>query len=451
MDSIQQQFADIVATNEGKFVEDLGQVKISLSTPLEAQGFYDALKRTKGVQELIIYPRWDATKSDIQQLCDTVFESNVSILTVDGHSFNSPASDALNRGSRFDPFIQMIARGKLQSFTIKDCPRFLDRVTDIAYPVIPTLRALHLDLYPTKESKSAMQRVTNLFRRFPNLIEATVICSDIDETFEVLPIQQLSQLSVLHFQYQEYGFKATLQLLNGTVWHVDTQFGHVPKLACSGFLREFKMTHDTMLLPDVKRLLGANMGLAKLHLEMTEDHFEYIFLIDTLMLKRYSPLLVVMGNGCGRRTKMKFWNAAKVPPPESIGKWIQLPHSMVHVQGWHYTRYNFQQINSNMGMFLSGLEEMAHDAEAVILDLDMSLLTEAGIRPLQKAMICLRPNNCIVRFKKFKSEWAHCYDFDPMCWSRLNWLTVSGEDMATWLQRPGPAFKRELMPSLQLL
>ncbi|KAG0245976.1 hypothetical protein BG011_002610, partial [Mortierella polycephala] len=343
MDSIQQRFADIVTTNKGKFIEGLGQVKIELSTPLTAQGFYDALKRTKGVQELTIMLKWDATKSDIQQLCDTIFESNVSILTVNAYFFDGPASDVLNHSSRFDPFIQMIARGKLQSFTIKDCRRFFDQISDTASPVIPTLRALHLYtkrqatghlvsghlvLGSLMESKFTMQRIANLFRRFPNLIEATVACLDIDEMFEVLPIQQLPQLSVLHLQRPERNNKATLQLLNGTVRHMDMQFGYIPKLAYSGSLREFEMYQDIMPLPDLKYLLGANMGLTKLRLWVPEDPLECISLISSLMSTRSSPLLVVIDNVYGFSTKMEFWNAAKVPPPESTGKWIQLPHSM---------------------------------------------------------------------------------------------------------------------------
>ncbi|KAG0246504.1 hypothetical protein BG011_002413, partial [Mortierella polycephala] len=418
MDSIQRRFSDIVTANYGKFVGDLGQVTVQLSTPLTAQEFYDALKRTKGVHELIIILKWDATKSDIQQLCDTIFESNVSILTVNGEYFDSPASDVLSRGSRFDPFIQMISRGKLQSFTIMECRRFLDRITDIAYPVIPTLRALHLDYsmvhyVKEKESKSAMQRAVNLFGRFPNLIEATVACSDVDEMFEFLSIQQLPQLSALHLQCPGYVKKVTLQLLNGTVWHVDMQFGYIPKLAYLGSLQEFGMVQDIIPLPDLKRLLGANMGLTKLHLKMPKDPFECIFLIDTLMSTRSSPLLAVMNTRWDRDTKMEFWNAAKVPPPGSTGKWIQLPHSMVHIQEWRNMRCTFQQMNSNIEIILSGLEEMAHDAGEVKLDLDMSLLTEAGIRVFQKAMASLRPRECSVIFKEYKQELAHCYDFDP--------------------------------------
>ncbi|KAF9195140.1 hypothetical protein BGZ51_004567 [Haplosporangium sp. Z 767] len=452
MNSIQRRFADIVTTNKGKFMEELGQVEIYLSTPLAALEFYEALKRTKGVHELTIYPKWDATKSEIQQLCDTILESNVSILTVNGYYFDSPSSDVLNRGSRFDPFIQMIARGKLQSFTIKDCLRFFDRISDIASPVVPTLRTLHLDSrYLVKESKSTRQKVANLFRRFPNLIEATVTCSDIDEMLELLPIQQLSQLSALHLQRQGYYNKATLLLLNGTVKHVDMWLGYIPKLAYSGFLRELEMVQDIMPLPELERLLGANTGLAKLRLKMPQDPFEYIFMIGFLMSTRCSPLLVTLDDLQSHSIKMEFWMSAKAPPAESTGKWIQLPHSMVHFQEWRYTRYNFQQFNSNVEIILSGLKEIAHDADEVILDLDMSLLTESRIRALQKAMTSLRPKECHVVFKKYKQEWAHCYDFDPVCWSRLEALTMSGEDMATWLLRHGSVYQRELMPSLQVL
>ncbi|KAG0247230.1 hypothetical protein BG011_001835 [Mortierella polycephala] len=346
----------------------------------------------------------------------------------------------------------MITRGKLQSFTIKHCRRFFGHISDIASPVISNLRALHLDYYTQeKESKSKRQRIASFFQWFPNLIEATVTCSDIDKLLELFPIQQLHQLSVLHLRYQGYINKATLLLLNGTVKYVDMRSGYIPKLVYSGFLREFRMVYNIIPLPDLKRLLGTSMGLTKLHLKMPDNPFEYIFLIDTLMSTRISPLVVTMNNRGGRDTKMEFWDAAKIPPPESIGKWIQLPHSMVHVQGWHYKWYKFQQINSNVGMFLSGVEEMAHDASGVELDFDMSLLTEAGIKVFQKAMASLRPWECSVIFKEYKQEWAHCYDFDPMCWSRLSKLTVSGEDMVIWLQRPGSAFKRELMPSLRLL
>ncbi|KAG0258579.1 hypothetical protein BG011_003208 [Mortierella polycephala] len=122
-------------TKPGNFFEYI----FLIGTLIPAQEFYDALKRTNCVQELVIKPLWDSAKSDIQQLCDAILESNVSILIVDGYYFDSPVSDSLNHGSRFDPFIQLLASDRLQSLAIRDFNRFLDRISDIALPAIPTL------------------------------------------------------------------------------------------------------------------------------------------------------------------------------------------------------------------------------------------------------------------------------------------------------------------------
>ncbi|KAF9185741.1 hypothetical protein BGZ51_002475 [Haplosporangium sp. Z 767] len=447
VDSIQRRFADIVDKNRGEFKQDLGQVTISLSTPLTAQEFYEALKRTKGVNELTINPLWDATKSDIQQLCDAILESNVSILGIGGRCFDGPTSDFFKRSSRFDPFIQLLASGKLQSFTIKDCPRFMDRISNIASPVALKLRVLNLCYhYSAKEFKTVRQKIVDLLQQIPSLTEATVGCLDIDEMFALLPIQQLRQLPVLHLQQMRYSNKATLVLSNGVVKHMDLRADNVPELAYFGFLRQFEMVAGEISLTDLERLLGANMGLTTLRLK-AENLFEYIFLIDTLMPTRCDPLLVIFKNNKDQFVKMKFWDTTKVPPAEPKGKWIQLAHSMVHVREWGHTSYNFRHINSDAAVFLSQLEEMIDGENTVLLDLDISSLTTAGIKAVRKTMTYLRPEVCHMVFKRFKQEWAHCYDFDSICWSRLLKLEVSGEDMAIWLQKPGSASQRGLMRS----
>ncbi|KAG0256766.1 hypothetical protein BG011_004314 [Mortierella polycephala] len=447
MDSIQPRFAEIVASNKGKFMERLGQVTISLSTPLKAQEFYNALKRAKGVHELIINPLWDATKSDIQQLCDAIFKSNVSLLDVGGTYFDGPNLDVFNRGSRFDPFIQLLASGKLQSFTIKNCPRFLDRISGIASPVAPNLLALNLYYHYSAKELKTVKQIVDLLQQIPSLTEATVGCLDIDEMFALLPLQQLQQLPVLHLQHMRFFNKVTLVLSNGTIKHMDLKADNVPELAYFGFLRQFEMVARIISLTDLERLLGTNMGLTKLRLMKAENFFEYIFLIDTLMPTRCNSLQVILKGIKPQFIKMEFWDTAKVPLLKSTGKWIQLAHSVVHVQEWAHTSYNFQQVNSDTAVFLSQLEEMTDGENIVLLDLDISSLTAVGIKAMRRTMTYLRPRVCHVAFKRYKQEWAHCYDFDPMCWSKLLKLKVSGEDMAIWLQSPGSAFRRGLMRS----
>ncbi|KAG0256770.1 hypothetical protein BG011_004318 [Mortierella polycephala] len=457
MELANKRFAEIVNANGGRFREDLGRVEIKLSTHLTAQEFYDALKRVKGVHELVIEITWDAIKWDIQQLCNVITESNVSILTVDGKNFHRPPSDLFHRKSRFDPFIHLLAKGKLQSFTIKNCPRFLDRISGATYQTLPTLRALHLDYGDVRmESYSAIHKIVNLLQRSPNLTEATVGCSDLDKMFTYLqePIQHLPRLVSLKL-IQEQGVKEVAVTFSETkTRHMDIKVKKkVPKLAYSGHVRRIKIGSKKPSIPDVRRILIANQNLTRLDLKTSENHFKYIFLIDSMMPKRCHPLLVVIAEPLiySRPIKLEFWNATKVQPTDSVGKWIPWHNSMIHVQEWCRNLYNFEHVNKDAAVFLSLLAEMVCDADEVKLDLDLASLSDTGIRAMLKAMTYLKPKGCRMVCKEYREELAYCYDFDPACWSRLRVLEVSGKDIATWLHRPASGFQRESMPLLERL
>ncbi|KAG0248241.1 hypothetical protein BG011_000295, partial [Mortierella polycephala] len=310
-------FAEIVALNNGNFTEDFRRVEVTLSTPSTALAFYDALKQTKGMQELTVRPVWDPTKLDIQQFCDTILESDVSILTVDGSHFDSPTVDVFNRSSRFDPFIQLLAAGKLQAFTVKDCPRFLDRISSAVPQSVSTLRALHLDCSDIeKESKAMKQKTVSLLQRFPNLAEATLGCLDLDEMFTYLleHLDGLPKLAVLKLIQYRTSQEATVMLSDGMAVHVDLVVQDLPKMAFSGHLRQLDMRSAIIPLPDVKHLVYTNKGLTKLVLKTPENYFNDILLFDTLMPGRPKPLLVAIAETCSEPLlQVEFWNATKEP------------------------------------------------------------------------------------------------------------------------------------------
>ncbi|KAG0256771.1 hypothetical protein BG011_004319 [Mortierella polycephala] len=417
-------FMGIVAANDGEFMEDLGRVEIKLRTPLTAQVFYDALNRTKGVHELTIKLAWDATKRDIQQLCNAILESNVSILTVDGGHFGSPALDVINRSSRFDPFLQLMASGKLQSFTIRNCPRFLDRIFSITAQAVHNLRGLHLESeVKEKESKPQIQKTMRFLQRFPNLTTLSVSCWNVDEMFAYLQesIQQLPQLSVLRLLPSRTSHEARITLSSGKVEFMDLKANVIPELAYSGFLRECTVFSKSFALPDIRRLLDDNKNLVKLGLIKPRNYLEHIFLIDTLIPTRLNPLLVVFVELYkeSRLIQMEFWNSEKVPPIESTGKWIKLSYSMIHIQEWFPPYYNFRYLDTDKAVFLSGLEELAVDADEVELNLDNSSLAGARIRTMQKAITCSRPKECHAVLKGFRQEWMHCHYSESVYWSKL--------------------------------
>ncbi|KAF9202921.1 hypothetical protein BGZ59_001909 [Podila verticillata] len=84
-----QKLRDVVKLAQGDFDEQLGRIKITLTSSFAAAEFYNALSNAKGVLELVMDMGWNCTNSDLDVLEEALKKSRVSILGLDLRQFRA--------------------------------------------------------------------------------------------------------------------------------------------------------------------------------------------------------------------------------------------------------------------------------------------------------------------------------------------------------------------------
>ncbi|KAG0287248.1 hypothetical protein BGZ96_008816, partial [Linnemannia gamsii] len=124
-----QKLHDVVELAEGEFDEHLGRIKIVLRSRIAAAEFYDTVRKAKGVLELIIDWGWECTRSDLEELEESLKQSSVSILQLDLRRFRtSLSSKLLSTSTQFDPILRIRGLSSMKVLHIsisKECVKFL--------------------------------------------------------------------------------------------------------------------------------------------------------------------------------------------------------------------------------------------------------------------------------------------------------------------------------------
>ncbi|KAK3821127.1 MAG: hypothetical protein J3Q66DRAFT_148131 [Benniella sp.] len=144
---------NLVITNYGTFIEETGKIIIHLNTDIIARQFYEAMVEARGVHELEIKLKWDATLDDLRELSSAVTRANVVRLTVDGTFFKSPTIDFVNRGRRFDPVLKLASNARIQYLELIGLEDFFTRVTKYTLPA-PKLRVFSIEWKSPLEEKA---------------------------------------------------------------------------------------------------------------------------------------------------------------------------------------------------------------------------------------------------------------------------------------------------------
>ncbi|KAG0371863.1 hypothetical protein BGX24_001070, partial [Mortierella sp. AD032] len=79
----QQAFVTAVELNAGHYDPHLGKVTVRLGSKIQAAGFFDALIKARGVDELVVMFDWEGTTSDLEAFSDTL-KSTTVVPGVDG-------------------------------------------------------------------------------------------------------------------------------------------------------------------------------------------------------------------------------------------------------------------------------------------------------------------------------------------------------------------------------
>jgi hypothetical protein len=113
---------DAVDDIEGSFDENAGCVSVCLPSRREAEMFYLALEKAKGVCDLNIGFKWNTTHQDFKRLRDTLAKTNIGVLELDLGDEGSLGSDCLNLTKCHDHVFDIMRHPTIQSVTIVRTP-----------------------------------------------------------------------------------------------------------------------------------------------------------------------------------------------------------------------------------------------------------------------------------------------------------------------------------------
>ncbi|KAG0326124.1 hypothetical protein BGZ99_010102 [Dissophora globulifera] len=144
-DSAMQQLREFVEIVNGEFIKEEGKITVAIGSKSSAKQFYSALLNARGIQELNIVLKWDPTLEDLRTFADAITKANIMRLTFNGKWCVGPALDVVNGGRRFNPLIQLMSNGRIQSLEILDLNNFFQRITSSHFAPSSHLRVLSID------------------------------------------------------------------------------------------------------------------------------------------------------------------------------------------------------------------------------------------------------------------------------------------------------------------
>ncbi|KAF9344445.1 hypothetical protein BGX26_004362 [Mortierella sp. AD094] len=195
---------DFVESIEGTFVEEIGKVTIKIDSPSQAKILYGVLVKARGIQELDIKLNWDATMDDIRTFVACISEANIRNITLDGRNFDGPTMDIHRRRRRFEPIVQLMSTGRIQSLRLKNFVRFFDRVTSPDLKVATQLRVLSLGIVNIEKEETSKSVLTMMLDNCSNL-----------QTLELETLEEPRYLT--KFAMDKYGESFRLEAANAKV------------------------------------------------------------------------------------------------------------------------------------------------------------------------------------------------------------------------------------------
>ncbi|KAG0231361.1 hypothetical protein B0O80DRAFT_444388 [Mortierella sp. GBAus27b] len=285
------QLKNLVESNRGTYIEGKGSIEIEVGSKALAKELYEAMTKARGVHELAITLQWNATMKDFRKLADAATQANIVDLALDGSHFKGgPVFDFFNRRRRYDPILQLMSNGRIQTLELKNFGDFFMRVSNSPLVEAPRLRVLSIDtLLPLKE-KAPKSVIKNILEKSPFLTELTVRSSnigatlnDFEEMAESLP--NLRSITVL-------GPNATVVvgLSKGEVLTTDAAFP-VPcqdNAEHQEFLRMGYLTHLKIAFGDgestatqLEDVIRRNPKLSTIHINCPPEKFLAIIEVVT--------------------------------------------------------------------------------------------------------------------------------------------------------------------------
>ncbi|KAK3822731.1 MAG: hypothetical protein J3Q66DRAFT_385282, partial [Benniella sp.] len=226
---------EIVEVNHGQFMEETGKVIILLESPTVAKQFYDVMVKARGIQELEITLKWDATMDELKALAKAVTNANITLVKIDGRFLRGTASrlDARNRDRRYGPLLQLAMNGRIQSLQLVQFENFFAHVDNSSFTTkAPRLRVFTLETEISFIRGLSDSFITTILDTFPSLTQLDL---QLDRRFRVdVVIQEILYRLVRLERLSLNCGRFSIQVLvsKGVIQSASMRFQHVAEL-CS--------------------------------------------------------------------------------------------------------------------------------------------------------------------------------------------------------------------------
>ncbi|KAG0199186.1 hypothetical protein BGX33_011806 [Mortierella sp. NVP41] len=197
--------------NDGKYDEHTGHASVKLASPITARQLYSVLAQAGFVNELDVALLWETTLQDLRDFKDAIQHPNVVHLKLTGGGSLGPFSGILNQARRSDPFIQIMATGKIRAHSLYDNEGFLERISKI-----PTyIHVRTLDLRQSRLSGKELRRLAGVIPASPLL--SCWSSRSLDSAVQYLSITTYHGMpwimDVVQTALSRYGYLRSLDLL----------------------------------------------------------------------------------------------------------------------------------------------------------------------------------------------------------------------------------------------
>ncbi|KAF9939162.1 hypothetical protein BGZ67_009824 [Mortierella alpina] len=269
----------IVEINGGSYNPAEGLVHIKLMSKTLARQFYEVLAKAQRVQELFICLAWDASMKDLRELREAVTSANIAILTIDGSHFKGPARDFLNSGRRFNPLVDLMSSGQVQSLDLKNFSAHYERIGTFPLVKTPLLRALRINtniVFGSSTKKGEKSLLTSLLQNRQSLDKLTLHCVDIAKVFDFITgaIPSHRTINFLRLRSSSAGCTLMLDISKGAVCTMTATLRNgirepgLASLLLSGHLAQLTIKRLTSSQQDkdiLAKVFSSNTSLREIH------------------------------------------------------------------------------------------------------------------------------------------------------------------------------------------
>ncbi|KAF8980068.1 hypothetical protein BGZ46_004656 [Entomortierella lignicola] len=199
-----KQLQNIVKSNNGIFNLAEGKIIITLISNSSAKQLYSAMINAGNIQELEITLQWDATLDDLRAFAAAIIKANIVRLSLNGFSFKKPSRDYANDSHRYDPLMQLMSNGRLQSFQLKEFNCFYLCMSISAVTMAPRLRTLSFASDVDLKTAAAQSVLSHILGNSPSLVELSLETEEIHFLFDIISekLSLLPHLSTMRVYYR---------------------------------------------------------------------------------------------------------------------------------------------------------------------------------------------------------------------------------------------------------